>query len=162
MKLLMKCRIKKSLQYIGQLEVHLLSQKLIDLTKSQYCVSFFDTRLYVVYCRLQNCSWAFHLEEVVVKSCHFHLLPFAVQKIRKNVYCKSVVAICFVVSHVLPVFRNPLSQMTDQLGIVISLYLSEIATNLIIFDQLQFMTHSQMLGKFEYTRGPIFKVVLEC
>ena len=23
-------------------------------------------------------------------------------------------------------------------------------------------THSQMLGKFEYTRGPIFKVVLEC
>ena len=24
------------------------------------------------------------------------------------------------------------------------------------------MTHSQMLGKFEYTRGPIFKVVLEC
>ena len=26
----------------------------------------------------------------------------------------------------------------------------------------QYMTHSQMLGKFEYTRGPIFKVVLEC
>ena len=25
-----------------------------------------------------------------------------------------------------------------------------------------YMTHSQMLGKFEYTRGPIFKVVLEC
>ena len=25
-----------------------------------------------------------------------------------------------------------------------------------------FKTHSQMLGKFEYTRGPIFKVVLEC
>ena len=24
------------------------------------------------------------------------------------------------------------------------------------------MTHSQMLGKFEYTGGPIFKVVLEC
>ena len=24
------------------------------------------------------------------------------------------------------------------------------------------VTHSQMLGKFEYTRGPIFKVVLEC
>ena len=24
------------------------------------------------------------------------------------------------------------------------------------------LTHSQMLGKFEYTRGPIFKVVLEC
>ena len=24
------------------------------------------------------------------------------------------------------------------------------------------MTHSQMLGKFEYTKGPIFKVVLEC
>ena len=24
------------------------------------------------------------------------------------------------------------------------------------------MTHSQMLGKFEYSRGPIFKVVLEC
>ena len=23
-------------------------------------------------------------------------------------------------------------------------------------------THSQMLGKFEYTGGPIFKVVLEC
>ena len=23
-------------------------------------------------------------------------------------------------------------------------------------------SHSQMLGKFEYTRGPIFKVVLEC
>ena len=27
---------------------------------------------------------------------------------------------------------------------------------------IQNMTHSQMLGKFEYTRGPIFKVVLEC
>ena len=27
---------------------------------------------------------------------------------------------------------------------------------------LTHMTHSQMLGKFEYTRGPIFKVVLEC
>ena len=27
---------------------------------------------------------------------------------------------------------------------------------------LEHMTHSQMLGKFEYTRGPIFKVVLEC
>ena len=27
---------------------------------------------------------------------------------------------------------------------------------------LQYMTHSQMLGKFEYTGGPIFKVVLEC
>ena len=26
----------------------------------------------------------------------------------------------------------------------------------------QNMTHSQMLGKFEYTGGPIFKVVLEC
>ena len=26
----------------------------------------------------------------------------------------------------------------------------------------QHMTHSQMLGKFEYTGGPIFKVVLEC
>ena len=25
-----------------------------------------------------------------------------------------------------------------------------------------YMTHSQMLGKFEYTGGPIFKVVLEC
>ena len=25
-----------------------------------------------------------------------------------------------------------------------------------------YTTHSQMLGKFEYTRGPIFKVVLEC
>ena len=25
-----------------------------------------------------------------------------------------------------------------------------------------YMTHSLMLGKFEYTRGPIFKVVLEC
>ena len=24
------------------------------------------------------------------------------------------------------------------------------------------MTHSQMLGKFEYTGEPIFKVVLEC
>ena len=24
------------------------------------------------------------------------------------------------------------------------------------------MTHSQMLGKFEYDGGPIFKVVLEC
>ena len=24
------------------------------------------------------------------------------------------------------------------------------------------MTHSQMLGKFKYTGGPIFKVVLEC
>ena len=28
--------------------------------------------------------------------------------------------------------------------------------------KLSYMTHSQMLGKFEYTRGPIFKVVLEC
>ena len=27
---------------------------------------------------------------------------------------------------------------------------------------VQIMTHSQMLGKFEYTGGPIFKVVLEC
>ena len=25
-----------------------------------------------------------------------------------------------------------------------------------------YMTHSQMLGKFEYGGGPIFKVVLEC
>ena len=25
-----------------------------------------------------------------------------------------------------------------------------------------YKTHSQMLGKFEYTGGPIFKVVLEC
>ena len=28
--------------------------------------------------------------------------------------------------------------------------------------EYQDMTHSQMLGKFEYTGGPIFKVVLEC
>ena len=27
---------------------------------------------------------------------------------------------------------------------------------------ITYMTHSQMLGKFEYTGGPIFKVVLEC
>ena len=25
-----------------------------------------------------------------------------------------------------------------------------------------YMSHCQMLGKFEYTGGPIFKVVLEC
>ena len=29
-------------------------------------------------------------------------------------------------------------------------------------DESPDMTHSQMLGKFEYTGGPIFKVVLEC
>ena len=32
----------------------------------------------------------------------------------------------------------------------------------IVFFRNLYMTHSQMLGKFEYTRGPIFKVVLEC
>ena len=26
----------------------------------------------------------------------------------------------------------------------------------------RFMSHSQMLGKFEYGGGPIFKVVIEC
>ena len=30
------------------------------------------------------------------------------------------------------------------------------------FTAISVMTQSQMLGKFEYTRGPIFKVVLEC
>ena len=28
--------------------------------------------------------------------------------------------------------------------------------------RLAYMSHSQMLGKFEYGGGPIFKVVLEC
>ena len=27
---------------------------------------------------------------------------------------------------------------------------------------LAYMSHSQMLGKFEYGGGPIFKVVIEC
>ena len=34
--------------------------------------------------------------------------------------------------------------------------------NIRLFNQNDDRTHSQMLGKFEYTRGPIFKVVLEC
>ena len=35
--------------------------------------------------------------------------------------------------------------------------LMQLDVNVIVY-----MTHSQMLGKFEYTGGPIFKVVLEC
>ena len=48
-----------------------------------------------------------------------------------------------------------------------SLKLLELLQDSILFtlklDALTvYMTHSQMLGKFEYTGGPIFKVVLEC
>ena len=39
---------------------------------------------------------------------------------------------------------------------------SYLGWNLNCVHHASYMTHSQMLGKFEYTGGPIFKVVLEC
>ena len=42
--------------------------------------------------------------------------------------------------------------------------LCSLPTVFLVFkvDQAKGMSHSQMLGKFEYGGGPIFKVVLEC
>ena len=45
---------------------------------------------------------------------------------------------------------------------VYTFYTVQTALHCLNSSMYAYMTHSQMLGKFEYTRGPIFKVVLEC
>ena len=36
------------------------------------------------------------------------------------------------------------------------------SNNIVLYEHWTYMTQCRILGKFEYTRGPIFKVVLEC
>ena len=56
--------------------------------------------------------------------------------------------------------------MKTDLEVEVEVYLRQFGKVLIFHDKQTkpsyYMTQCRILGKFEYTRGPIFKVVLEC
>ena len=60
-------------------------------------------------------------------------------------------------------FQQRLQQMVEMVMMVVLVeMMRRIRKEEIMAREQVYMTHSQMLGKFEYTGGPIFKVVLEC
>ena len=84
-------------------------------------------------------------------SCHFSLFSFPFSLLSFLFVHDSALVTCSL--HLQT--RHLVSLSEELFGSWLLIYFSICQLN-------QYMSHSQMLGKFEYGGGPIFKVVLEC